>query len=116
MTSPIERRHLGARMSQINIHNGIVYLAGQVGEGADVKEQTRSLLAAIDGFLAEAGTNKSRILSAQIWLKDINADFAAMNEVWEAWIDPANPPARATGEAKLAAEKYLVEVIVVAAQ
>lgn len=102
-------------MSQAVVHNGIVYLAGQVGDGADAGLQTRAILAAIDALLEAAGSHKSRILSAQIFLADI-ADFARMNAVWEEWVDPANPPARATIEAKLAAPKYLVEILVVAAQ
>lgn len=104
------------RMSQAVIHGSTVYLAGQVGEpGDDVTAQTRTALAEIDALLAEAGSDKSRILSATIWLADI-ADFGAMNAVWDAWVDPANPPARATSEAKLATPDYLVEVIVVAAR
>lgn len=104
------------RMSQAVIHGSTVYLAGQVGEpGDDVTAQTRTALAEIDALLAEAGSDKSNILSATIWLADI-ADFGAMNAVWDAWVDPANPPARATSEAKLATPDYLVEVIVVAAR
>lgn len=104
------------RMSQAVIHGSTVYLAGQVGEpGDDVTAQTRTALAEIDALLAEAGSDKSKILSATIWLADI-ADFGAMNAVWDAWVDPANPPARATSEAKLATPDYLVEVIVVAAR
>ena len=111
----IIRHETGPRMSQANIYNGIVYLAGQVGDGKTVGEQTESLLAEIDRLLALSNSSKSRILSAQIWLADM-ADFAEMNKAWEAWVDPKNTPARATGEAKLAAPKYRVEIIVVAAQ
>lgn len=111
----IVRLEVGPRMSQAVTHNGTVYLAGQVGEGATVTEQTKSILAQIDKLLAATNSSKSRILSAQIWLSDI-ADFAEMNAVWEAWVDPANTPARATGEVKLAAAQYRVEIIVVAAQ
>jgi enamine deaminase RidA (YjgF/YER057c/UK114 family) len=111
----IIRHETGPRMSQANIHNGIVYLAGQVGEGSTVKEQTQSVLAQIDRLLALSNSSRSRILSAQIWLADM-ADFAEMNKAWESWVDPKNTPARATGEAKLAAPKYRVEIIVVAAQ
>ena len=111
----ITRLHSNARMSQAVIHNDVVYLSGQVGEpGTSVTEQTRSILASIEGLLAEAGSAKSKILSATIWLADIG-DFAEMNAVWEGWIDPANPPARATSEAKLAAPKYKVEFIITAA-
>jgi enamine deaminase RidA (YjgF/YER057c/UK114 family) len=102
-------------MSQAVVHGGVVYLAGQVGApGAGVAEQTRAVLAQVDRLLAEAGTDKSRILAATIWLADI-ADFAEMNGVWDAWVDPANPPARATGESRLAAPEFKVEIIVTAA-
>ncbi len=111
----ITRHESGPRMSQANIHNGVVYLAGQVGQGDTVKAQTESILNEIDRLLALCGSSKSRILSAQIWLADM-ADFAEMNEVWDAWVDKANPPARAAGESKLATPKYKVEIIVVAAQ
>ena len=110
----IRRIDVGKRMSDIVIHNNTVYLAGQVGNGATVAEQTKDILATIDGLLAKAGSNKSKILQTIIWLDDM-ANFAEMNSVWDAWIDPANPPARATGEAKLAAAQYKVEIIVVAA-
>jgi enamine deaminase RidA (YjgF/YER057c/UK114 family) len=111
----ITRLEPGKRMSQAVIHGDTVYLAGQVGEGADVTEQSRDALAQVDRLLALAGTDKSRILSCTIWLADIG-DFAAMNAVWEAWVDPANTPARATGEAKLATPDYKVEFIIVAAR
>ncbi|AWI86807.1 hypothetical protein CEW88_23845 (plasmid) [Alloyangia pacifica] len=109
----ITRIEPGARMSQAVVHNGIVYLAGQVGEGADVTAQCKDALASVDRLLAEAGSDKSRLLTTTIWLADM-ADFAAMNAVWDAWVDPANPPARATGEAKLATPDYFVEFIVTA--
>lgn len=102
-------------MSQAVVHGDTVYLAGQVGEpGKSVAEQTRGILASIDRLLAEAGTDKSKILSAQIWLDDMR-DFAEMNSVWDAWVDKDNPPARATGGAPLATPDYRVEIIVVAA-
>lgn len=111
----IRRIEPGKRMSAAVVHGSTVYLAGQVGEpGEDVAQQTRTALAEVDRLLAEAGTSKSKILSATIWLADMT-DFARMNAVWDAWIDPENPPARATGESRLASPKYLVEVIVVAA-
>lgn len=111
----IERLHTGPRMSQAVIHNGVVYLAGQVGApGKDAGTQTRAVLAAIDALLAEAGTDKSHLLSATIWLADIS-DFATMNAVWEGWVDPANTPARATGEVRLATPDHKVEIIVTAA-
>ena len=112
----IQRIAVGPRMSKAVIHGDTVYLAGQVGEpGDDVTAQTKTVLAEIDGLLARAGTDKSKILMATIWLADI-ADFAAMNAVWDAWVDTANPPARATSEGKLATPDYLVEIIVVAAR
>jgi len=111
----IRRIEPGRRMSAAVVHGNTVYLAGQVGEpGDDVTAQTKTVLAEIDRLLAEAGTDKSKILQATIWLSDM-ADFGAMNAVWDAWVDPANPPARATGESKLAAPEYRVEIIVVAA-
>ncbi|MFG1243290.1 RidA family protein [Xanthobacter sp. DSM 14520] len=111
----IERLDKGRRMSEAVIHGNTVYLAGQVAEGPDVESQTKAVLASIDSLLARAGTDKSRILTATIWLSDI-ANFAGMNSVWDAWVDQENPPARATSEGKLAAPKFLVEIIVVAAR
>jgi len=113
--SDIKRIEPGARMSQTVVHNGVVYLAGQVAEGDGVRAQTAAVLAQVDRLLAAAGSSKSRILTAQVWLADI-ADFAEMNAAWEAWLDTSNPPARATGEVKLAAPQYRVEIIVTAAQ
>jgi enamine deaminase RidA (YjgF/YER057c/UK114 family) len=111
----IVRLKSGPRMSQAVIHNGLVYLAGQVGApGEDVETQTRAVLSSIDALLAEAGTDRSRILTATIWLADM-ADFGTMNTVWESWVDPATTPARATGEVRLATPDYKVEIIVVAA-
>ncbi|MFS8045631.1 RidA family protein [Rhizobium sp. BR 314] len=110
----IKRIDVGARMSGAVIHGNTVYLAGQVGEGASVTDQCKSALAEVDRLLAAAGTNKSKVLQTLIYLADIS-DFAEMNAAWEAWVDPANTPARATSEAKLAAPKYKVEFIVTAA-
>lgn len=111
----IIRLHSGARMSQAVIHNTTVYLAGQVGTpGADIATQTQDCLSAIDSLLAEAGSSKSKLLQVIIWLADMS-DFAAMNTVYDAWIDPANPAARACGEARLATPEYRVEFIVTAA-
>jgi enamine deaminase RidA (YjgF/YER057c/UK114 family) len=113
--STITRIEPGARMSNAVLHNGTVYLAGQVGTpGDDVTAQTRTVLAEIDRLLALAGTDKTRILMAQIWLADI-ATFAQMNAVWDAWVAPGHAPARATGESALAGPEYLVEIIVTAA-
>ena len=114
--SDIKRIETGPRMSQAVIHNGTVYLAGQVGKpGTSVTEQTREVLAQIDRLLAEAGSDKTRILSAQIWMADM-ANFAEMNAVWDAWVPAGHAPARATGESALATRVYKVEIIVVAAQ
>jgi len=111
----ITRIDAGGRMSQAVVHNGTAYLAGQVAApGAPVEEQTRAVLSAVEALLARVGSDKSRILSATIWLADMD-DFAAMNGVWDAWVDPAHPPARATGEARLATPDYRVEIIVIAA-
>lgn len=112
----ITRLHPGTRMSQAVIHNNTVYLAGQVGTpGADIATQTQDCLDAIDTLLAEAGSDKSKLLQVVIWLADMS-DFAGMNTVYDAWIDLANPAARACGEAKLATPDYRVEFIVTAAQ
>ncbi len=114
--SDIVRLEKGPRMSQLVSHGGMVWLAGQVGTpGASVTQQTRDILAKIDKLLAASGSDKSRLLQAVIWLADMQ-DFAEMNAVWDAWVDPANPPARACGEAKLATPDYTVEIIVVAAK
>jgi len=111
----ITRHGVGKRMSQAVLHNDTIYLAGQVGDPEqDVVQQTRSALHAIDDLLITLGSSKSRLLSCTIWLADM-ADFDAMNRVWDAWIDPENPPARATCEAKLADPAYRVEIIAVAA-
>lgn len=112
----IVRLRVGPRMSQAVCHGGVVYLAGQVAEDVslDVSGQTRQVLAAIDRLLAEAGTDRTRILQANVYLADI-ADFAAMNAVWDAWVPQGHTPARATIEAKLAAPTYRVEIQVVAA-
>lgn len=111
----IIRHEKGPRMSQAVVHHGVVYLAGQVGEGATVTAQTRDILGEIDRLLAASGSDKSRLLSAQIFLADISS-FGEMNAVWDAWVDKDNAPARATVEAKLASPKYLVEIMVVAAR
>ena len=112
----IQRIGSGPRMSQAVIHGDTVYLAGQVGApGESVTAQTNAVLASVETLLAQAGSDKSKILTATIWLADM-ADFAEMNAVWDVWIDGKDAPARATGEAKLATPDYKVEVIVVAAR
>jgi enamine deaminase RidA (YjgF/YER057c/UK114 family) len=111
----ITRLETGPRMSQAVIHNGIAYLAGQVGApGKSVTEQTKAILAEIDRLLAAAGTDKTRLLTAQIWLADM-ATFGEMNAVWDGWVAPGHTPARATGSADLATPDYKVEIIVTAA-
>ncbi|MBB4956018.1 enamine deaminase RidA (YjgF/YER057c/UK114 family) [Agrobacterium vitis] len=110
----IKRIEPGKRMSGAVVHGNTVYLAGQVGEGVSVAEQSKSALAEVDRLLAAAGSSKSKILQTIIYLSDMST-FAEMNAVWEAWIDPANPPARATSEAALATPDYKVEFIVTAA-
>ena len=111
----ITRIGIGKRMSEAVVYNGIVWVAGQVGTPGDsVADQTRTCLAEVDRILAEAGSDKTRILSVQIWLADIST-FAEMNAVWDLWVPQGNTPARATGEARLAAPEYKVEVIVTAA-
>ena len=103
------------RSSPIVIYNGMVFLAGQVGApGESVTRQTQAVLAKIDALLAEAGTDKSRLLQATIWLSDI-ATFEEMNAVWNGWVVSGKPPARATGEVRLANDDYKVEIIVTAA-
>jgi len=114
---PMSIRRIGAgpRMSQAVIHGNTVYLAGQVGKpGESVTEQTKAVLVEVDRLLAEAGSDKSKILQAIIWLADMK-DFAEMNAVWDGWVDPANTPARATGEAALATPEHKVEIIITAA-
>jgi enamine deaminase RidA (YjgF/YER057c/UK114 family) len=112
----IERHDIGPRMSKAVVHGDTVYLAGIVAnnpKGKSVAEQTKDILAQIDGFLAKAGTDKSKLLSANIWITDM-ATFAEMNAVWDAWVSPGHTPARATVEAKLATPDYKVEIMVVA--
>lgn len=112
----IQRYDTGPRMSEMVVHNGTVYLAGQIADDADadIAGQTREVLAAIDALLARAGSDKSRILRAQIFLVDL-ADFAAMNAVWEQWVVPGHTPARATVQAALANPKWKIEIVVTAA-
>jgi enamine deaminase RidA (YjgF/YER057c/UK114 family) len=107
----------GPRMSDAVIHEGRVFLAGQVAEhskGRSVREQTAEILSEIDAVLKKAGTDKTRILTANIWLSDIST-FGEMNAVWDAWVVPGRTPARATVEARLAAPEYKVEIMVTAA-
>jgi enamine deaminase RidA (YjgF/YER057c/UK114 family) len=111
----IQRHGVGPRMSQAVVHGDTVYLAGQVSRNPDgVQAQTREILASIDELLAQAGTDKSKILTATVWLSDIST-WSQMNEEWDVWVDRENPPARAAIEAALAAPECLVEIMVVAA-
>lgn len=112
----IKRIKAGPRMSQVVVHGNTVYLSGQVASNrsADVAGQTREILAAIDGLLAEAGTDKSHVLAATIYLADMNT-FNEMNAVWDAWVAPGSAPARATVGAPLASPAYRVEIVITAA-
>ncbi|MBB4581626.1 enamine deaminase RidA (YjgF/YER057c/UK114 family) [Rhizobium aethiopicum] len=112
----IERIESGPRMSRVVSHNGVAYLSGLTADDVsqDVTGQTRQVLAKAEMKLAAAGTDKSRLLTTTIWLRDI-ADFEKMNAVWEDWIDRANPPTRATAQCHLAAPNILVEIIFTAA-
>ncbi|MBR7888492.1 RidA family protein [Marinomonas sp. A79] len=112
----IERMEVGQRMSRIVKHNETVYLCGQVGADAntDISEQTRTMLDKVDALLEQAGSDRSYILSATIYLRDMK-DFAAMNAVWDSWIPEGHAPARACVEARMARAELLVEISVVAA-
>lgn len=112
----IQRFEVGPRMSELAVHNGVAYLAGQVPEdaGQAIEGQTRQVLEAIDALLAQAGTDKTRILRAQIFLADI-ADFAGMNKAWDAWVAAGHAPPRATVQAALARPEWKVEIVVTAA-
>jgi enamine deaminase RidA (YjgF/YER057c/UK114 family) len=110
----IRRIAPGPRMSKAVVHGDTMYVSGHISEGATVTEQAQSILARIEALLTEAGTDKSKLLSAQIWLVDIGT-FDEMNAVWEAWIVPGDPPTRATVESRLAGPQYLIEIAVIAA-
>ena len=113
----IERLHVGPRLSQVAIHGNTVYTAGIVAGDpkADAAGQTQQILDSIDRYLGEAGSDKTRILSATVWLADMK-DYAAMNGAWDAWVPAGDAPPRACVEAKLAAPQYLVEIRVTAAR
>lgn len=113
----IKRLHVGKRMSEAAVHNGTVYLAGQVATDAtqDIQGQTREVLSQIDSLLAQAGSDKSCILMCQIFLTDLN-NFDGMNTVWEAWVASGCTPPRATVEAQLAKPEWLIEIVITAAQ
>jgi enamine deaminase RidA (YjgF/YER057c/UK114 family) len=114
----IQRFETGPRMSQVVVHGNTVYLAGVVAQktaGESVAKQTEEILSIIDGHLAKAGTDKSKLLSANIYITDMTT-FGEMNAAWDSWVSPGNTPARATVEAKLAAPQFTVEIMVVAAK
>lgn len=114
----IERHEVGPRMSKAVVHGNTVYLAGIVADhpkGKSITEQTKDIVSQIDGLLAKAGSDKSKLLSANIFMADM-ANFAEMNAVWDTWVVPGHTPARATIEAKLATPDYQVEIMVVAAK
>lgn len=114
----IQRFETGQRMSQVVVHGDTIYLAGIVANttaGDSVTKQTQEVLSIIDGHLAKAGSDKSRLLTATIYLTDMKK-FAEMNAVWDGWVSAGNTPARATVEVKLAAPKYAVEIMVTAAR
>ena len=113
----IQRFHVGPRLSEMAVHAGTIYLAGQVADdpSQDIAGQTRQVLASIDRLLAEAGSDKTRILSTTIYIADM-AEFAGMNSVWDGWVVQGNTPPRATVQAKLAKPEYKVEIQVIAAK
>ena len=114
----ITRYHTGKRMSEVVVHGNTVYTAGQVAQnapGASVTEQTKDILATMDALLAEAGTDRSKLLTATIWLNAMD-DFAEMNAVWDSWVVPGSTPCRACVESpKLASPKFTVEIMAIAA-
>lgn len=112
----IQRFDVGARMCEMTVHNGVAYLAGQVAEDGsqDIVGQTRQVLAAIDALLAKAGSDKTKILRAQIFLADL-ADFPGMNSVWDTWVVADHTPARATVQAALAKPEWKIEIVITAA-
>jgi enamine deaminase RidA (YjgF/YER057c/UK114 family) len=114
--SQIKRVQPAARYSEASIYGATVYLAGQVavGGGTTIEAQTTEVLASIDALLAQAGSGKSRILMAQVYLADM-ADYAGLNSVWDRWVDPTSTPSRATVEARLAKPEWKVEIVVTAA-
>ena len=113
----IQRFHVGPRLSEMAVHNGTIYLAGQVADDTsqDMAGQTKQILATIDKLLAEAGSDKTRILSTTIYVADMS-EFPAMNAAWDAWVVPGASPPRATVEAMLAKPAYKVEIQVIAAK
>jgi enamine deaminase RidA (YjgF/YER057c/UK114 family) len=115
--SDIRRIVTNPGRGRVVVYNGLVFLGGQTADdrSQDIKGQTAQVLAKMDKALAEAGTDRTRILSAQIWLKDIARDFAGMNEVWDAWVAPETAPARATAQCEMASPQLLIEIVATAA-
>lgn len=113
---PVSRYDVGARLSEMAVHAGTVYLAGQVAsdESQDIRGQTRDVLQAIDALLTRVGSDKRHILMAQIFLADLD-DFDGMNEVWDQWVPPGDAPPRATVQARLANPGWKIEIVVTAA-
>ncbi len=113
----IQRFHVGPRLSEMAVHGNTIYLAGQVADdnSQDISGQTTQVLAAIDRLLAEAGSDKTKILSTTIYIADMN-EFSGMNAVWDAWVSPGHTPPRATVQARLAKPEYRVEIQVIAAK
>ena len=116
MSQGLRRFHVGDRLSEMTVHNGTVYLAGQVAADAtqDIRGQARQVLAQIDTLLAEAGTDKARILMCQIFIADL-AEFPQLNDIWDDWVAPGDAPPRATVQAALARPAWKVEMVVTAA-
>lgn len=112
----IQRFDVGHRMSEMAVHNGVAYLAGQVADNAtaDIRGQTAQVLAAINALLVQGGSDKTRILRAEVFLADM-ADFAAMNEIWDRWVAAGHTPPRATVQAALARPEWKIEIVVTAA-
>ncbi len=110
----LKRIQVGNRMSQAVVHGDTVYTAGQVAQGETITEQTEKILTGIDALLAEAGSDKSKLISATIWITNMDY-FQEMNAVWDAWVMPGETPGRACVEAKLASPKFDVEIAVIAA-
>ena len=115
--SKITRIETGLRLSRVVIYNGIVFVAGVTADECreDIRGQTKQVLKKVDEYLARAGTDKSRLLTAQIWVKDIASDFEGMNEVWDSWTAPNAAPTRATAQCEMAEPDILVEIVVTAA-
>jgi enamine deaminase RidA (YjgF/YER057c/UK114 family) len=116
LSQGLHRFHVGDRLSEMAVHNGTVYLAGQVADDAtqDIRGQTAQVLAAVDRLLGEVGSDRAHILMAQIFLADM-ADYAGMNAIWDDWVAPGDAPPRATVQAKLAKPEWKIEIVVTAA-